>query len=127
MHGRFGTLEPTLPVFLHSILVNGNRALGIVFVAMALYACRHSDRDPVTLSYFRLGWSQPDELPSAGSLSQQFTRQTGITLKNIPVPENTLDQLSLSRKLLQEGSADPDVLGVDVIWSGVLADDLIDL
>jgi trehalose/maltose transport system substrate-binding protein len=127
MHGRFGSLEPTLAVLLQSILAKGKRALGIVLLAMALYACRHPARDPVTLSYFRLGWSQPDELPSAGSLSQQFTRQTGIRLKNIPVPENTLDQLDLSRKFLQEGNADPDVLGVDVIWSGVLADDLIDL
>jgi trehalose/maltose transport system substrate-binding protein len=127
MHGRSATLGPTLAVLPHSILPNVKRALGIVFVAMALHACRRPAPDPVTLSYFRLGWSQPDELPTAAPLSQQFTRQTGIRLNSIPVPENTLDQLDLSRKLLQEGSADPDVLGLDVIWSGVLADDLIDL
>jgi trehalose/maltose transport system substrate-binding protein len=94
---------------------------------MALDACRQPSQAPVTLSYLRLGWSQPDELPSAERLSEQFTKETGIHLKNLPVPENTLDQLDLSRKLLQKGGPDPDVLGVDVIWAGALAGNLIDL
>jgi trehalose/maltose transport system substrate-binding protein len=58
---------------------------------------------------------------------QQFTRETGIQLKTLPFPENSLDQLDLSRKLLQEGSSGPDVLGIDLIWSGVLEGDLTDL
>ena len=94
---------------------------------MALGACRQPPQAPVTLSYLRLGWSQPDELPSAERISQQFTKDTGIHLRNLPVPENTLDQLDLSRKLLQKGGPDPDVLGVDVIWAEALAGALIDL
>jgi len=101
-------------------------ALGIVSVALFASSCGSPSREPVTLSYFRLGWSQPDEPPSAQSLSQRFVRETGIQLRNLPVPENTLDQLALSKKLLTGGSG-PDVLGVDLIWSGVLAGDLIDL
>jgi trehalose/maltose transport system substrate-binding protein len=66
-------------------------------------------------------------LPTAEPLSQQFTRQTGVRLRNLPVPENTLDQLDLSRKLLQRGTPGPDVLGIDVIWAGVLEGDLLDL
>jgi len=42
------------------------------------------------------------------------------------VPEATLDQLDLSRKLLESGSS-PDVLGVDLIWTGVLERDLLDI
>jgi trehalose/maltose transport system substrate-binding protein len=80
----------------------------------------------MTLGYLRLGWSQPDELPSAEPLAQQFTRETGIQLKSIPVPETTLDQLALSRKLLASNKG-PDVLGLDVIWPGALDPDLIDL
>ena len=108
------------------VLRHGTRTLGILLLAMGMCACRQAARDPITLSYFRLGWAQPDELPTAEPLSQEFMRKTGIRLRDIPVPENTLDQLDLSRKLLDEGSG-PDVLGIDLIWSGVLESKLIDL
>jgi len=101
-------------------------ALVILLLTLLEGSCGSSSREPVTLSYFRLGWSQPDELPSVESLSQRFIRETGIHLKNLPVPENTLDQLALSKKVLEGGSG-PDALGVDMVWSGVLAEDLIDL
>ncbi len=108
------------------ISASTRKTVGISLLAMALGGCRQSPRDAVTLSYFRLGWSQPDELPTANPLERQFTQKTGIRLKNLPVPETTLDQLDLSRKLLESGSG-PDVLGIDLIWSGVLERDLIDL
>jgi len=106
---------------------------GIFLLAMALGACRQSPREPVTLNYFRLGWlSQSIESASASKAStapllQRFTQETGIHLKNLPVPESTFDQLDLSRELLQEGEAGPDVLGIDMIWSAGLEQDLIDL
>lgn len=110
------------------ISAGARRTLATLLLAMLLAGCRQSARGPVTLSYFRLGWfSQPDELSTAAPLMQQFTRETGIHLKNLPVPESTLDQLDLSRKFLREGDSDPDVLGIDLIWSGVLEGDLIDL
>jgi trehalose/maltose transport system substrate-binding protein len=108
------------------ISAGASRTLATILFAMTLAGCRQSAREPVTLSYFRLGWSQPDELPTANPLEQQFTQKTGIRLKNLPVPETTLDQLDLSRRLLESGSG-PDVLGIDLIWSGVLEGDLIDL
>lgn len=89
--------------------------------------CHTSKQKPVTLTYFRLGWSQPDDLPSREPLSQQFTRETGIHLRDLPVPEATLDQLYLSRMLLEEHSSNVDVLNIDVIWPGVLERDLTDL
>lgn len=103
--------------------------VAVLLVAMSLCSCARQPkavREPVTLSYFRLGWAQPDELPTAVSLSHRFTQETGIQLRSIPVPESTLDQLDVSRRLLENGST-PDVLGLDLIWSGVLEDDLIDL
>jgi trehalose/maltose transport system substrate-binding protein len=110
-----------------SATATASKALAAALLALTLSACRQAPREPVTLSYFRLGWSQPDELPAAGSLSQQFTQKTGIQLKSLPVPENTLDQMALSRGLLQQGASGPDVLGVDLIWSGLLQDYLLDL
>jgi len=108
------------------VSVSARKALGIFLLAVAMGACRKPAREPVTLSYLRLGWSQPDEMPVVELLSQKFMRETGIRLKNVPVPENTLDQLELSRKFLESGSG-PDVLGIDVIWPGVLDESLMDL
>jgi trehalose/maltose transport system substrate-binding protein len=102
-------------------------ATATLLVALLVGACRQSAPEPVTLNYFRLGWSQPDELPTAEPLSQRFTRETGIRLKNLPVPENTLDQLDLSRRLLEGNGPGPDVVNVDMIWTGVLEKDLVDL
>ena len=119
------TGHPTV-AFRRRITASARKTLATLLLAMGLGGCGQSPRDPVTLSYFRLGWSQPDELPTANPLERQFTLKTGIRLKNLPVPETTLDQLDLSRKLLESGSG-PDVLGIDLIWSGVLERDLIDL
>jgi trehalose/maltose transport system substrate-binding protein len=101
-------------------------AAASILAAAAVAGCGQKTQQPVTLSYFRLGWSQPDELPTAEPLSRRFVRETGIQLKNLPVPETTADQLDLSRKLLQTGTG-PDVLGIDLIWSGVLQEQLVDL
>lgn len=101
------------------------KMLVIVLVTMAVGACRKPSPEPVTLTFFRPGWSQHDQ--KAERLLQQFTQQTGIHVKDLPVPESTLDSLNLSRKLLRQGGSDPDVLGVDVFWSGIVEEDLVDL
>ena len=107
------------------------RCLAIAAIVLAGCGWREAPHpapaSPVTLSYFRLGWSQPDELPAAERLSQAFTQQTGVRIKHPPVPETSLSQLDLSRKLLREGSTPPDVFGVDVIWSGALESEFLDL
>jgi trehalose/maltose transport system substrate-binding protein len=109
------------------IVRTAQKIVAIFVGAVLLVSCKQpAAREPVTLSYFRLGWSQPDELPTAEPLARQFIQETGIHLKNLPVPETTLDQLDLSRRLLESGTG-PDVLGVDLIWSGALSADLLDL
>ena len=57
----------------------------------------------------------------------QFTRQTGIRVEFLPGPETTTEQLATYRKLLEAGAKVPDVYGIDVIWPGILADNLLDL
>ncbi len=86
-----------------------------------------STPERVTLNYPH-GWSfRPDELARRAALSQQFLRETGIQVRDIPTPESTFDQLELYRKLLSQGSTGADLLGIDPIWSDLLAPDLIDL
>ncbi len=104
------------------------RMLLLSSIAATLGACDQSATEPVTLNYLRLGWIPPYELPATEALSRRFTRETGVGLRHLRgVQEETLDQLALTRKLLQEGGSGPDVLQIDVTWLGVLQGDLIDL
>ena len=104
---------------------SAGKLLVILLLALAAESCRQPSRDRVELTFFRPGWSQHDQ--RAERLLQQFTQETGIHVKDLPVPESTLDALSLSRKLLQDGGSSPDVLGIDVFWSGIVEGDLVDL
>ena len=60
------------------------------------------------------------------SLFQQFTQATGTRIKNIPIPEYTRNYVDLARKLLADPSG-ADVVNIDLIWSPILAPDLLDL
>ena len=99
-----------------------------MLIVVTLGSCHQSAPAPVTLNYLRLGWIPPYELPATEALSRKFTHETGISLRHLRgVQEETRDQLSLTRRLLQQGTSGPDVLQIDVTWLGVLQGDLIDL
>ena len=114
-------------IFKRRSLNSARTVLLLILIAISSESCRRPVREPVTLTYLRLGWAQPDEFPTAESFSQQFMRDKGIRLRNFPVPEATFDQLEVTRHLLQKGDTGPDVVNIDFIWSGVLEKDLIDL
>jgi trehalose/maltose transport system substrate-binding protein len=104
------------------------RVLIVLLIASTLVSCHQAAPAPITLNYLRTGWIRPSELPATEALSRKFLRETGFGFRYLHgVQEDTLDQLTLTRKLLQEGSSGPDVLEIDVTWLGVLRDDLIDL
>jgi trehalose/maltose transport system substrate-binding protein len=92
-------------------------------LGIALLGCRQSPREPVTLQYT---YSWNEDRPQTRALLQQFTQETGVRVKAIPVPEYTRDYLELARKLLKDGSG-ADLLNIDLIWSPILEPDLIDL
>ena len=48
-------------------------------------------------------------------------------VKSVPHPESAQDQLRFWQTLLKSGSSGADVYGIDVVWSGILNNDLIDL
>ena len=101
--------------------------LGFSTLIFAMNGCRPASRQPVTVTIVDPEWSQPDEMPRAERESQEFTRETGILLDHLPVPETSLGQLDLMRGLLRGGGPSPDVVGIDVIWPGLLSDYLVDL
>jgi trehalose/maltose transport system substrate-binding protein len=86
-------------------------------------------KEPVTITFVDPEWSKDltEHTVVADDRLKDFTQETGIGVRHLPTPETTLDQLDLVRKLLQQGNTSPDVYGVDVIWPGVLSDELIDL
>ena len=82
-------------------------------------ACSRPPRsEPVTLTFLDIEWDMSVR-PLAHEDLQAFTRATGIQVKAIPRPDGSLNQLALWQELLQKGSAGPDVLGIDAIWSAV--------
>ena len=92
-----------------------------------LVSCRQQAREPVTLRFPHGYRFEPDEISNRAAATQQFTQRTGIQIREMPSPESTFDQLYLWHKLLKPGPSGIDLLGVDLIWSPVLASDLVDL
>ena len=95
----------------------------VALLSIALAACRHAPPEPVTLQYT---YSWNEDRPKARALFQQFTRESGVRVKNIPVPQYTREYVDLARKLFKGGSG-PDVLNIDVVWAPLLEPDLVDL
>jgi trehalose/maltose transport system substrate-binding protein len=103
--------------------------LGILLFSLGLNGSRQPSDEPVTIMFLDPEWSHdlsersvlPDER------LQEFTRQTGIRVKHLPAPESDFDQLALTRDLLRNGNSSPDIYGIDVIWPGILSEDLMDL
>jgi len=105
----------------------------IVLLFCIVSGCHKPAPAPVTVTFLNAWWLHPDELPRAEREFREFSKETGVTIQHPPVPETLfsslqpLTQLDLLRRVLQEDYPSPDVLGIDVIWPGILADDLTDL
>ena len=111
---------PMRGAMITAILCFGSLGVGVA-------GCRQSATPPAAVTILDPEWSQPDEMPRAEREAQEFTEETGVAVKHLPVPETSLGQLDLLRGLLGQGASGPDVVGIDVIWPGILADDLVDL
>lgn len=88
---------------------------------------KQSSHGPVTLTYLDVEWDTPDQMPGLGQDLRDFTRETGIQVKRLPRPNGSLNQLALWRELLQKGPGGPDVVSIDVVWSGIFNQYLTDL
>ena len=103
------------------------RIMAILLLSLGLACSRQPLHEPVTLTFLDVEWEAPDQLPGLAEDLQDFTRETGIQVKRLPRPDGSLNQLALWRDLLQKGAATPDVCSIDVIWSGILNQYLMDL
>jgi trehalose/maltose transport system substrate-binding protein len=99
----------------------------VLLLMLALPGCQPSSREPVTVTFLDVEWDTSTLNPGLGNELQEFTRKTGIQVNRLPRPDGSLNQLALWRGLLQKGAATPDVVSIDVIWSGILNPYLMDL
>lgn len=90
----------------------------------SLNSCRHTppQSTPVTITLLDPGWLDKEFIEWRKHEEENFTRETGILVKDLPAPETANDQLALWRKLLQNPSEAPDVFAIDVIWPPMTAD-----
>jgi trehalose/maltose transport system substrate-binding protein len=80
-----------------------------------------------TLTLIDQAWSSREYQRRLNEELARFTQQTGIQVEFLPAPETAAEQLAMIRKQLEGGKKVPDVYGIDVIWPGILADNLLDL
>jgi len=102
---------------------------GICLLVFVTQAChKTSPSEPVkTLTLMDQTWVSRDYQRRLNGELSLFERQTGIRVDFLPAPETTTEQLATYRNLLGSGAKVPDVYGIDVIWPGILADNLLDL
>ncbi len=74
-----------------------------------------------------LGWWLGEEPATIEKIIAQFTRETGISVKLITVRESTAEGLAQYLELLKNETSPGDVYQIDVTWTGILAEHLIDL
>jgi trehalose/maltose transport system substrate-binding protein len=105
----------------------------LLFFSLFWASCRRQVQQPgdVILALVDRGWFNKEFRDLRDRQYREFNAETGIKVKLLPGPESAVEQLRLWRRLLGEGperlQTYPDVFGIDVIWPGILADDLVDL
>jgi trehalose/maltose transport system substrate-binding protein len=81
----------------------------------------------VTLKLIDQTWVEPGSRSFRDEELRQFTKETGIGVEVLPSPEAAEQQISVWQELLESHATVPDVYAVDVIWPGILAENLLDL
>jgi trehalose/maltose transport system substrate-binding protein len=99
------------------------------FLLVAGQACRRAVQPvpEITLVPIDQTWLDRSFQERRNLELEQFTKETGIRVKLLPAPEGAVETLDAWRSLLESGAKIPDVYAVDVIWPGILADNLLDL
>ena len=123
------------PVCLRSMCIRlqgiGCVILGAIcaFVLSVALGCHKKNQaaPEVLLTIIDQSWVDKESQAILSEELNRFTEKTGIRVQVMPAPEVAVDQLETWRNLLESGAKVPDVYGIDVIWPGILADNLIDL
>ncbi len=101
---------------------------GTLLLASLLPGCS-KPAQPVTLTFFDSDFRgvPGDHRMIPDEYLQEFTRETGIRINDLPTPEDNGSKLDLAMDLLRSGAPSPDLYGVDMIWTGEMGGYFIDL
>jgi len=120
---------PEFPEFLQNIGRRSFLRTVVTCLLVAGQACRRTVQPlaDVTLVLIDQTWLDRTFQGRRNLELEQFTKETGIQVKLLPAPEGAVETLDAWRSLLESGAKIPDVYAVDVIWPGILADNVLDL
>ncbi|CAM2144768.1 putative ABC transporter-binding protein DR_1438 [Pararobbsia alpina] len=96
-------------------------ALGASLLVGSVLCIGEASATTVTISCSATG----HDLEQCTQGAQAWAKKTGNEVKVVSMPAT--GQLALYQQLLSAGSSDIDVLQIDVVWPGILAQDLVDL
>jgi trehalose/maltose transport system substrate-binding protein len=102
----------------------GGLAVVAALGAGAYFFLNRASAGPVELTYGCVG--NPQTQATCNKLIADFSAQTGILARVISMPDNS----SLALSIIQEATltrAPLDVFEIDVVWPGILANDVLDL
>jgi trehalose/maltose transport system substrate-binding protein len=100
---------------------------GILLSGILVSGC-DKPAQPVTITFLDPeSQGVPGDHRMISDVLQEFTRETGIRVNDLPTPEDNGSKLDLAMDLLRSGATSPDVYGVDSIWAGTMGEYLIDL
>jgi trehalose/maltose transport system substrate-binding protein len=96
--------------------------VGVLTVALALAA------GPAVATTLRIACGTPGVDQNVCQVSaKQWAEKTGNQVEFISMPNNSSETLALYQQLLSSGSDKIDVMQIDTVWPGILANHLIDL
>src|SRR4051812_33428415 len=96
-------------------------AAGMIFAAS--FAQNAKAEVAINLSCSSLGI----ELELCQTGADAWAKKTGNKVKLVSAPPDGNERLAFYQTLLAAGSADVDILQIDVVWPGILVNHLIDL
>src|SRR3984885_8280819 len=102
--------------------------MAVILLLEVLFSGCRKPAQPVTIAFLDAeGQGVPGDHRMISDVLQEFTRDTGIRVNDLPTPEDNGSKLDLAMNLLRSGASSPDVYGVDTIWVGTMGEYLIDL
>src|SRR5580692_1687535 len=103
--------------------------IAAILLPVSLFSGCRKPAQPVTITFLDAeGQGFPgDHRMIPDVYLQEFTRETGIRVNDLPTPEDNAAKLGLAMDWLRRGATSPDFYGVDMIWAGQMGDYLVDL
>lgn len=99
-----------------------------ILLSVCLFSGCRKPAQPVTISFLDAeSQGVPGDHRMISDVLQEFTKETGIRVNDLPTPEDNGSKLDLAMDLLRGGASSPDVYSVDTIWAGTMGKYLIDL